>query len=229
MVDDPATGGEGLAPIVGARGAVARRSKSSRSTACRTRPPACAPLADRVERSSADCLFVGAGADRRGRRRAARRSCTTRVRRCASSAPTALDRRGPARRLSPAVEDQLRITTPTLPPQAWPRPAQRFFRAFAQRYGRAPAPDAIFGYEAMMRGPPRDRRGRRARQPSRRGVKQFFAIRDRRSVLGTYDIDDAGRHHAVARSASTACARAGSCSTESCARSSANRLVRMVH
>ena len=111
--------------------------------------------------------------------------------------PEALDRAGLLDLLSAPVEDQLRITTPTLPPPAWPRPAQRFFRAFAQRYGHAPAADAIFGYESMSAVLHAIDEAGELGNDRAEVVKQFFAIRDRRSVLGTYDIDDDGDTTAV--------------------------------
>jgi len=190
VVDDPAPGGEGLAPLV------AREARSLGLDVVAVErvpdpPSGLRPLADRIERSSADCLFVGSGADRRavaallGQLHDARPAMRF-------FGPEALDRAGLLDLLSAPVEDQLRITTPTLPPQAWPRLAQRFFRAFAQRYGHAPAADAIFGYEAMNAVLHAIDEAGELGNDRAEVVKQFFAIRDRRSVLGTYDIDDDG-------------------------------------
>ncbi|HWT24732.1 MAG TPA: ABC transporter substrate-binding protein, partial [Solirubrobacteraceae bacterium] len=112
---------------------------------------------------------------------------------------------GPAfvRALGPGVEEQVRLTTPTLPLEAYPRAAQRFVRAFDARYGRAPVPEAIYGYEAMKAVlHALEEAGDLANDRSE-VVKEFFAIRDRRSVLGTYDIDENGdttlSQHAVWR------------------------------
>ena len=190
VVGDPETGGESLAPIVG-REAKSLGMKVVAVDRVPDPPAGVRQLADRVERANADCLFIGAGADPR--------SVSALLTQLHDSRPSmrffgpdALDRASLLGALSPAVEDQLRITSATLPPQAWPRPAQRFYRAFAQRYGRAPAPDAIFGYEAMMAVLHAIDEAGELGNHRAEVVKQFFAIRDRRSVLGTYDIDEQG-------------------------------------
>ena len=223
VVDDPAPGGEGLAPLV------AREARSLGLDVVAVErvpdpPSGLRPLADRIERSSADCLFVGSGADRRAVAAlldaAARRASVDALLRPRGARPG-----GAAR---PPVRPPSRTSCASrrrrLPPQAWPRPAQRFFRAFAQRYGHAPAADAIFGYEAMMRGPPRDRRGGRARQRSRRGRQAV--LRHPRPPLRARHVRHRRRrgHHAVRLRRQPRARRAGSSSTESSARSSPNRL-----
>lgn len=74
--------------------------------------------------------------------------------------------------------------------------ARRFTRAFAARYGRAPVPEARYGYEAMrsvldairraeMRAPD----GRLTRAAV---VREYFRTDPRAGVLGPYAIDAAG-------------------------------------
>jgi len=190
VADDPSPGGENLAPLV-AREARGLRIKVLRVEQVPDPPAGSRQLAEQVERSQADCMFVGTGADPRavatllGRLRDARPSMLF-------FGPEALGHGGLLTVLPAAVADDLRITTPLLPPQAWPRPAQRFFRAFAQRYGRGPSPDAIFGYEAMKAVLHAIEEAGELGNHRAEVIKQFFAIKDRRSVLGTYDIDEDG-------------------------------------
>jgi branched-chain amino acid transport system substrate-binding protein len=91
-----------------------------------------------------------------------------------------------------AVERRLRITTPTLPPRLLPASARVFRARFRAEFGRAPAPEALQSYEATRailasvaaagaKGNDRDA-----------VIRAFHAIRDRRSVLGTYSIDANG-------------------------------------
>lgn len=69
---------------------------------------------------------------------------------------------------------------------------QQFLTPYQATYGRAPSPEAIFGYETMsallavLRGA-----GSQANNRSR-VVHDFFAIHNRSSVLGTYSINSQG-------------------------------------
>jgi branched-chain amino acid transport system substrate-binding protein len=69
---------------------------------------------------------------------------------------------------------------------------QQFLTPFEAAYGHAPSPEAIFGYEAMssVLSVLRDA-GSQASNRSR-VVHDFFGIRDRTSVLGTYSINSQG-------------------------------------
>jgi branched-chain amino acid transport system substrate-binding protein len=94
--------------------------------------------------------------------------------------------------LSPAVKRRVRITTPTLPPRLLP-PAARAFRAkFQSIFGRAPAPEALLSYEATQAVLASIRAAGVKGNDRGAVVKAFHAIRDRRSVLGTYSIDRFG-------------------------------------
>ncbi len=94
--------------------------------------------------------------------------------------------------LPPAVAAQVRLTTPSLDARMYPPAGQAFVRRYRARFGAAPEPLAIFGYEAMSvllqavrdAGPDGDDRAA--------VTAAFFAIRDRRSVLGSYSVDAGG-------------------------------------
>lgn len=97
---------------------------------------------------------------------------------------------GPAliRRLSTSAQRRMRITRPTLPPRA----VRLFDSRFRATFGREPVADALPALEAtnvVLRA---------IRDAGEHGndrdavVRAFFAIRDRRSALGTYSIDRFG-------------------------------------
>jgi branched-chain amino acid transport system substrate-binding protein len=91
-----------------------------------------------------------------------------------------------------SIEDQIFITNPTLDPKLYPPAAQEFFTEFETAHGKQPEPYAIYGYEAMNTvllaiENAGDKGGDRPAV-----VEQFFQIKDRESVLGTYSIDENG-------------------------------------
>ena len=107
-------------------------------------------------------------------------------------APSGVSGRAFVRALSGPAQRRMRITTPTLPSSLLPREARDFETRFKATFGREPAPDALLAFEATRlvlhsiraageRGNNRDA-----------VVDAFFAIRDRKSVLGTYSIDRYG-------------------------------------
>jgi branched-chain amino acid transport system substrate-binding protein len=81
------------------------------------------------------------------------------------------------------------ITFPALPPSAYTPAAGAFVMAFRARYGHAPEPYAIFGYEAMKVVLAAIDAGGADRAAT---TQAFFATRDRDSVLGRYSIDSNG-------------------------------------
>jgi len=97
-----------------------------------------------------------------------------------------------ARRLNQATQKMTFLTDPALDPTVYPPSAQQFFAAFKQRYGRQPAPYAIYGYEAMkvallaIHGAGERGNERQA------VIDAFFDVKDRDSVLGRYSIDENG-------------------------------------
>ncbi|HEY7150893.1 MAG TPA: branched-chain amino acid ABC transporter substrate-binding protein [Solirubrobacterales bacterium] len=95
---------------------------------------------------------------------------------------------GPA----PLVEPGVFLTAAAQDPAQLPSSGKRFLRAFRQRYGRAPGPYAAYGYEAMAVVLDSIRRAGESGDQRDSVVSAFFDTQDRRSVLGTYSIDDAG-------------------------------------
>jgi branched-chain amino acid transport system substrate-binding protein len=107
-------------------------------------------------------------------------------------APAAVVSRALVRDLSSTASRRMRITTSTLSPNLLPHPARAFRERFRTAFGREPAADALLAYEAakvVLRS---------IKNAGERGnhrnavVDEFFKIRNRRSVLGRYSIDDYG-------------------------------------
>jgi branched-chain amino acid transport system substrate-binding protein len=90
-------------------------------------------------------------------------------------APDAVAQEAFAQSLRPAVQRRMRITSPALQPSRLPPAAARFRATFRAKFGRQPEPYALYAYEAMQAA-----------------LQAFFAIRNRRSPLGTYSIDRNG-------------------------------------
>jgi branched-chain amino acid transport system substrate-binding protein len=67
-----------------------------------------------------------------------------------------------------------------------------FTSQFAATYGHAPAPQAIFGYEAMAAVMSVLKQAGASANNRSTVVKDFFAIKNRQSVLGTYSINSNG-------------------------------------
>ena len=92
-----------------------------------------------------------------------------------------------------AVADKVKVTVATLSPDQYPPDGQRFFDEYKKKYDVSSVdPYAIYGYEAMSLvldtckrlGP--DCSDRHAL------IDALFETKGRESVLGTYDIDEAG-------------------------------------
>ncbi len=93
----------------------------------------------------------------------------------------------------PAGARSVYVSTPGFLGKDYPAAARAsFLRPFESTYHRVPMPEAIFGYEAMAavlaviheNGSQANDRGR--------VVRDFFAIKSRPSVLGTYSITSSG-------------------------------------
>jgi branched-chain amino acid transport system substrate-binding protein len=93
--------------------------------------------------------------------------------------------------LGPAAGNTF-MTTPTLAPRLYPPAAQRFFRAYRQRFGGAATPYALYGYEAMQVALQAIRDAGSHGNDRRAVVQAFFGMRDRDSVLGRYSVDPSG-------------------------------------
>jgi branched-chain amino acid transport system substrate-binding protein len=148
-------------------------------------------MADRIERSDADCLLLAADAVPEAafgplRELAAARPAMR------FFAPATLDDPAFLSALGPGLEERTVVTTPTLVPQAYPAAAQRFFRAFRARYGRMPDRWAIYGYEAMAAVLEAIREAGDLGNDRAEVIGAFFGLRDRESVLGTYDVEESG-------------------------------------
>jgi branched-chain amino acid transport system substrate-binding protein len=89
------------------------------------------------------------------------------------------------------VASKVKVTVATLSPDEYPPEGRDFFQQFSDKYGEPnPDPYAIYGYEAM-------RLALDAIQRSGTGskediIKALFDTKDRKSVLGTYSIDENG-------------------------------------
>jgi branched-chain amino acid transport system substrate-binding protein len=92
-------------------------------------------------------------------------------------------------RAAPAA---LYATSSAQDPSQLPPRGRRFAAAFERRYDRAPGPYAAYGYEAMAVVLASIRRAGDEGTDRQAVVDAFFAMRNRRSVLGTYSIDTAG-------------------------------------
>ena len=90
------------------------------------------------------------------------------------------------------IEKQSYVTAPTLDPKEYPPAAQDFFKEFKAKYGKDPEPYAIYGYEAMAVTLEAIKNAGEKGNDRQAVVDEFFKIKGRDSVLGTYDIDENG-------------------------------------
>jgi len=95
-------------------------------------------------------------------------------------------------KLGAKVEANVFITNPTLDPKEYPPAAQDFFSEFKAKYGKDPEPYAIYGYEAMSIALEAIKNAGENGNDRQAVVDEFFKIKGRESVLGTYDIDENG-------------------------------------
>jgi branched-chain amino acid transport system substrate-binding protein len=94
--------------------------------------------------------------------------------------------------LPAAVLRRMRVTSPLLPLRLLPPAARQFDARFRKTFGRPPAPEALQAYEAT-RAVLDSIRAAGIKGNDRQAVTDaFMAIRNRRSVLGTYTIDRYG-------------------------------------
>jgi branched-chain amino acid transport system substrate-binding protein len=83
------------------------------------------------------------------------------------------------------------VTSAALDPSQLPPPGRDFVAAFSEEYGRAPGRYAAYGYEAMaVILDSIDRASDPGDRPA--VIDAFFDTTDRRSILGTYSIDEVG-------------------------------------
>jgi len=83
------------------------------------------------------------------------------------------------------------LTVATLAPDKYPPEGQEFFKQYGEKYGdKTPDPYAIYGYEAMNLA--LDAIKRAGSGDKEKILEALFATKDRKSVLGTYSIDENG-------------------------------------
>jgi branched-chain amino acid transport system substrate-binding protein len=84
------------------------------------------------------------------------------------------------------------LTTPILAPGLYPPSAQRVLRDYQAAFGVKAEPYALYGYEAMSAVLDSIRRAGSEGNDREAVIHQFFAIRNRDSVLGRYSIEADG-------------------------------------
>jgi branched-chain amino acid transport system substrate-binding protein len=106
-------------------------------------------------------------------------------------APSALATQSFVSALTPAAQRALYVSEPGFYKDL-PAAGQKFRSDFRATYGHAPAPQAIFGYEAMASVLTVLRQAGSAANDRATVIRDYFAIRNRQSVLGTYSINANG-------------------------------------
>jgi branched-chain amino acid transport system substrate-binding protein len=102
--------------------------------------------------------------------------------------PSALDTETLAAGLSPGTHN-VYISSPGFLTKDLSPAAKTFVDAFTAQYNRAPAPQAIFGYEAMLAVLDSIKKAGASANNRSTVVQNFFSIKNRDSVLGTYSIN----------------------------------------
>jgi branched-chain amino acid transport system substrate-binding protein len=97
-----------------------------------------------------------------------------------------------ASKLGSKVEKQTFVTNPTLDPKLYPKSGQEFFRNYKAKFGSDPEAYAIYGYEAMSVVLEAIKNAGDKGNDRQSVIDQFYKVRNRASVLGTYSIDQNG-------------------------------------
>src|ERR671931_887190 len=147
-------------------------------------------LAQKIKSSGADCMFFGGITQNKG----------VQVFKDVNAANPNMKLFGPdgvaesafSSKIPVATQKMTYITNPTLDPKLYPPAAQDFFKKYQQKYGKAPEPYAIYGYEAMQVALLAIQNAGDKGNDRSSVVDQFFKIKDRDSVLGKYSIDPNG-------------------------------------
>ena len=84
------------------------------------------------------------------------------------------------------------LTTPVLDIGSYPPAAARMLSDYRRRFGGDPGPYALYGYEAMSVVLAAIRRAGARGNDRQAVIEDFFAVRDRASVLGSYSIQPDG-------------------------------------
>jgi branched-chain amino acid transport system substrate-binding protein len=147
-------------------------------------------VAGKIKSSGADCMFFGGITQNKG----------VQVFKDVHAANPTMKLFGPdgvaestfASKIGSSVEKQTYITNPTLDPKLYPPAAQDFFAKFKEKFGKAPDPYAIYGYEAMKVALLAIQNAGDQGNDKQAVIDAFFKIKDRDSVLGKYSIDENG-------------------------------------
>ena len=91
--------------------------------------------------------------------------------------------------LSAAAQKNLYVSSPGFLPRGLTAAGKQFASTFASTYGHQPAPQAIFGYEAMSAVVFVLQQHPALANDRADVVSEFLALKNRQSVLGTYSID----------------------------------------
>jgi branched-chain amino acid transport system substrate-binding protein len=147
-------------------------------------------VARQVASSRADCvLYSGAAEDSAARIFKAVHSTDPAVKLFAASAVADASF---AKDLPASVQHVTYLTSPDLDPRLYPPAGQDFVSAYRRKFGQAPEPGAIFGYEAMkVTLLAIQNAGDRGNDPAA-VINAMFQIKDRDSPLGRYSIDENG-------------------------------------
>jgi branched-chain amino acid transport system substrate-binding protein len=95
--------------------------------------------------------------------------------------------------LPDAVAQNTYITVATIDPKDYPPEGQKFFDDFAKKYGKkTPEPYAIYGYEAMSLALDAMKRAGDNCGDKQAVVDEVLKTKDKKGVVGTYDIDKDG-------------------------------------
>jgi ABC-type branched-subunit amino acid transport system substrate-binding protein len=92
--------------------------------------------------------------------------------------------------LSPTAQRNLYVSSPGFTARTLSAAGQQFQTAFTSQYGHMPAPQAIFGYEAMAAVLAVLKEAGTAANNRSTVVHDFRAITNRQSVLGTYSLSN---------------------------------------
>jgi branched-chain amino acid transport system substrate-binding protein len=148
---------------------------------------AAGPTTTTTSASSADAMFYGASSAS-----AAARFFNKANPKLKLFGPSSLDSGAFASALSPSLRNVF-VSSPGFLERDYTAAARSsFLRPFEAAYGHAPAPDAIFGYEAMAALLAVIHEDGSLANERSKVVHDFFAIKNRSSVLGTYSLNSNG-------------------------------------
>jgi branched-chain amino acid transport system substrate-binding protein len=147
-------------------------------------------LAGKMKSQGADCMFFGGITDNNG----------VQIWKDVNAANPTMKLFGPdgvaesafSSKIGKSAEKVTFITNPTLDPKLYPASAQKFFDTYKSKFGKDPEPYAIYGYEAMKDALLAIQNAGDKGNDRQAVIDQFFKIKNRTSVLGTYSIDANG-------------------------------------